>query len=224
MKKRLTMVMAVVCCLSLLVGSLAYFTDKETKSATATAGNIDLEFVDASAFAEHKMTNQTNGYTDGKVWTDSKLVKDGDIMNPGDQFDMGYTLKNEGSKSMDVRQKITVTVTKGGSAQALTEADLQYFMTSDAGNFKLDATETDYDAGKLVYVMDDIILSGSIEEDGDATSKDFDTYLTFAGSALNQFMDSSVNVELVVEAKQHRNTEAGWTVIDSFETGNYVTP
>ena len=74
MKKRMTKILAAGMALCLMVGTFAFFTDRETHNAGATAGNIDLVFTDVSSKDAHKEATQLN--TDNLVWTDSKITND----------------------------------------------------------------------------------------------------------------------------------------------------
>lgn len=213
MKKRMTKILAAGMALCLMVGTFAFFTDRETHNAGATAGNIDLVFTDVSSKDANKVTGQTN--TDDLVWTDNKITKDGDIMNPGDTFDMGYKLTNNGSKSIDVRQQLTLT-----SSVALT-ADAEEY-TLKCGNVTITPTVSG-DKLSITYAIPDIILNGTIETETDGVAQtegqDYDLYLDFAKAAANKFMDSTVSVKLDVMAKQHRNT----TAADFVDFGTYTT-
>lgn len=213
MKKRMTKILAAGMALALMVGTFAFFTDRETHNASATAGNIDLVFTDVSSKDANKVDGQTN--TDDLVWTDNKITKDGDIMNPGDKFDMGYKLTNTGSKSIDVRQQLTLT-----SSVALT-ADAEEY-TLKCGNVTITPTVSENKLS-ITYAIPDIILNGTIETETDgvaqAEGQDYDLYLDFAKAAANKFMDSTVSVKLDVMAKQHRNT----TAADFVDFGTYTT-
>lgn len=213
MKKRMTKILAAGMALCLMVGTFAFFTDRETHNAGATAGNIDLVFTDVSSKDANKVTGQTN--TDDLVWTDNKITKDGDIMNPGDTFDMGYKLTNNGSKSIDVRQQLTLT-----SSVALT-ADAEEY-TLKCGNVTITPTVSG-DKLSITYAIPDIILNGTIETETDGVAQtegqDYDLYLDFAKAAANKFMDSTVSVKLDVMAKQHRNTtEADFVTFAQYTT------
>jgi len=202
-RKRMTLVLAVVTCAALLVGSFAFFTDRATFSATAAAGNIDLVFTDMSTFGEHKVDGQTNGYTDGKVWTDGKLVADGQIMNPGDNFDLGYKIANTGSKSIDVKTQIVLT-----SSVALIDAAEEYQIVV-AGQ-TITPVKSDDDK-TLTYELAEVVLNGTAEADGTAAELEYDVYLAFSRNAKNAFMNSTVSLKLDIQAKQHRNTtSADW--------------
>lgn len=217
MKKRITKILAGAMALCLMVGTFAFFTDRETHDAGATAGNINLVFTDVSDAAAHKAAGQTN--TDSQVWTDSKITKDGDIMNPGDKFDMGYKLTNTGNKSIDVRQQLTLT-----SSVEMT-ADAEEY-TLKCGNVTITPTVSD-DKTSITYAIPDIILNGTIEteEDGVAQTagQDYDLYLDFAIAAANKFMNSTVSVQLDIMAKQHRNTTAADFVTFAQYTTQYET-
>lgn len=206
MKKRITKILAGAMALCLMVGTFAFFTDRETHKAGATAGNIDLVFTDVSSKGANKVDSQTN--TRDKVWTDGKITADNDIMNPGDTFDMGYKLTNAGNKSVDVRQQLTLV-----SSVTMNETAAEYQLKMGDGTIITPDISTDAVSGKttIVYTFpNDIVLSGSIENDGIAVAegKDYDLYLDFAKAAANKFMNSTVEVTLDIMAKQHRNTTA----------------
>lgn len=214
MKKRLSKILAGAMALCLLVGTFAFFTDRETHNAGATAGNIDLVFTDVSSKDAHKEATQLN--TDDLVWTDNKITNDAEpIMNPGDKFDMGYKLTNTGSKSIDVRQQLTLT-----SSVELT-ADAEEY-TLKCGNVTI-TPNVSTDKKSITYAFADTILNGTIEteEDGvdQAAGQDYDLYLDFAKAAANKFMGSTVSVKLDIMAKQHRNT----TAADFVDFGTYET-
>jgi len=207
-RKRISIALAVVCCLSLMVGSFAFFTDRADADASATAGNIDLVFTDLSKAAEHKVASQTN--TLDNVWTDGEISAD--IMNPGDNFDLGYKVANTGSKSIDVKQQIVLT-----SDVALTD-DAEEYKIVFADGTTVTPVKSDDDL-TLTYELPQIVLSGSVEDDGDSAEKEYDLYLAFDRLAKNKFMDSTVTVELDIQAKQHRNTEASdWVEWATYET------
>lgn len=211
-RKRISLVLVLAMALTLVVGSFAFFTDRENKSATATAGNIDLVFTDLSNFDEHKVDDtQTNGYTNGKVWVDGKLIKAGDVMNPGDNFDMGYKVANTGSKSIDVKQQIVLT-----SSVALTDGTEEYKIVFNGITVNPEKSDDDL---TLTYELPQIVLSGSVEMDGTSNEQEYDLYMAFDRMAKNKFMDSTVTVKLDIQAKQHRNTTADdWKAWTSYTT------
>ena len=182
----------VTCCASiamiatLMMGAFSYFTDYQTKTLQASAGTLELALTDATA-------DLTAGLT---------------ILNPGDANELTFTASNTGEKSMDVKAVITVTADK-----AMSESDHQYKVTKNGSalNGSLSA-----DGKTLVYTVDDIVLSGSIEEDGDSKTHKYDYLFEMDADANNSWQDSNVEVKIELYAKQHRNTSAlsaDWTSI-----------
>ena len=208
-RKRLSVGLAIVCCLTLLVGSFAFFTDRAEANATATAGNINLVFTDESLASE---STGDNVQAIDKVWEDEALVVDGGVLNPGDVIDMDYKVANTGNKSIDVKQQIVLT-----SSVALT-ADAEEYTITIGGQ---DITPVVSNEGKtLTYELAEITLNGSVEtEDGvSVTEQAYEISMIFDRLAKNEFMDSTVTVELDIQAKQHRNTtDADWIEWASYE-------
>ena len=82
----------------------------------------------------------------------------------------------------------------------------------------------------ITYALNDETLNGNEtaaerETETGITSDDhsYPVVMVMKAQAKNAFQNSTVSVKADVEAKQHRNTQAGWSVIDSFETGDTVT-
>lgn len=99
MKNKKTIIALSICCiLVLLVGSLAFFTDRESQITGGKAGNIDLVFTDESLASK-----STASYAQDKVWENGSLVSNGGILNPGDTVNMDFKVENTGNKSIDVR-------------------------------------------------------------------------------------------------------------------------
>lgn len=215
-KKRLIKISACVCALTLIVGSFAFFTDRTEQSATATAGNINLAFTDTSLKAE-SLGDDVQAID--SVWDNSSLVAPGGVLNPGDTIDMDYKIANTGSKSIDVRQRITLT-----SDKALSEGDAAEYKIVVGGQEITPVITTDENGTTAVYYLENIILNGSVEtEDGiDVTEQEYEVAMAFAKAAMNKFMDSNVTVTLEAQAKQHRNTSdvdfgTDWTTLATVE-------
>lgn len=215
-RKRISLAMVLCLALSLVVGSFAFFTDRYSTDATATAGNIDLVWEDVSV-NEYKAAAGdgvigNNEYCQDDVWDNQSLVTAGHIINPGDAFDMSYKLSNPGSKSMDVRQRIVLV-----SSEELTSLEAaEYHLTITGGNDTAAVEgELQEDGKTIIYDLADIILNGSDETTeenavaGNEVKDDNVTYTVrfdFEKEAKNAFMDSKVDMFLYAAAKQHRNT------------------
>lgn len=197
-----------------LTGSLAYFTDRVETDASATAGTVDLVLA--------------------SDWQDIANF------NPGDKADLDYEISNDGNKSVDVRERIVVK-----SSVAMNTADQAEFEVYKAADVEQNANgayvpkdgaePVTTDANRIVSADDTSItyeiaqytLNGTganaEEEDGiTATSHASDYVLVFKGDSSNAFQGANVTVDLVAEAKQHRNTgDDTWDLIstDSITAG-----
>lgn len=191
-----------------LTGSFAYFTDRVEDKAVATAGVVDLALE--------------------SDWQDVLNF------NPGDQLDLGYEIHNEGNKSVDVRERIVVksSVAMDPSDQAEFEvyraADVEQ---ADNGSYvpkqgaEPVATGEDRivsdDNTSITYEISQYTLNGTganaeVEDGINETSKASDYVLVFKGESANQFMAAETTVDLVAEAKQHRNTDDDtWAAIST---------
>lgn len=206
-----------VLAIGLLVGgSFAYFSDYATSQATGTAGTVaialdsDINLLDA----------------EGR-----------DILNPGDMRDGSFTVTNEGNKSIDVRTTIKLiakdhegnAINLTGSATEQSEYDL--YLASDVELVegqgykpKADAKPLEVksiDGNIITYLLPEYSLNGNSDKydevetiDGiDAFSHDNDFVMVFKGEAGNEWQASSVTIAVLVEAKQHENTQAGWEIV-----------
>lgn len=188
-KKFITNVLSIAVIATMLMGAFSYFTDFQSKTLSAKAGNLKLS-----------MTDATEDLTAG--------VR---ILNPGDSNELKFTASNDGEKSMDVKAVITVT-----ADQEMSQSSPQYRVTS--GGTALTGVFSD-DGKSITYTIDDITLSGSIEkEDGKDMTHQYDYAFEMDAAADNTWQDSNVSVTINLYAKQHRNTsELGtdWTSIIS---------
>lgn len=187
MKKMVSGVTVVAIMSTLMVGAFSYFTDYQSKELEANAGTLTLS-----------MTDATEDLTDGLT-----------ILNPGDSNDLSFTANNTAEKSMDVKAVITVT-----SSKEMSEADHQYKVTDNQGAELTGVMSQDKKS--IVYTVDDVVLSGSVEEDGDAAKNVYDYQFVMDENADNTWQDTDVDVHIELFAKQHRNTSAlgnDWTSI-----------
>lgn len=215
-RARLTGLLALLCCVALLVGSLAFFTDYIRKDTGGDAGDIDLVFTDISASKTGTNGIQSkNEFAVDKAWSGAFISGNG-VTNPGDVFDLSYTLANNGSKSMDVCQQLVVT-----SSQPMTLGAEEYQLTITGGR---NATKVpgvlSNDRKTITYDLQDVILDGSDEkETGALTNTQFTVQLQYLRDAKNAFMDSGVTISYKAQAKQHRNTDpndwVSWTAFES---------
>lgn len=185
-KKSMVSCASIAIIATLMMGAFSYFTDYQTKTLQASAGTLELALTDA-----------TEDLTAGLS-----------ILNPGDANELTFTANNIGEKSMDVKAVITVTAN-----QAMNETDHQYKITKD-GTALTGALSAD--CKTLIYTIDDVVLSGSVEKDGTSTSHKYDYLFEMDADADNTWQDSDVEVTIELYAKQHRNTDeltSDWTSI-----------
>lgn len=206
----------------LIGGTFAYFTDYATLQTTGTAGTVKIAVDD-----NINLLNE-DGY---------------DILNPGDMRDAGFTVTNEGNKSVDVKGTIFLTgydrdgnlVNFTGDAETQSEYDL--YLRDDVelvegrgympkeGAKPLQVKEVD--GGFIMYTLPDLMLNGNsalhdeVETiDGvNEYSHEYDIVLVFKGAAGNEWQASQIYLEVMVDAKQHENTEGGWETIYGGEEG-----
>lgn len=199
-------------------GSLAYFTDRQEATATATAGTVDVA------------TNTS--------WTDITGFA------PGDMADFGYTISNDGNKSIDVRE--TIVLKSSVAMDAATQAEFELYHAGDVeqaanGSYvpKAGAEPITKGANRVVsadntsirYILDEYILNGTganaeTESGVTVTSQATDYVLVFKDSASNTFQGAELSVDLLAEAKQHRNTNTDtWADVatDSITIGGEAT-
>lgn len=216
-RKSLKLISAVLAIVLVIGCSFAYFTDYATEQATGTAGTVAMS-----------MDSNIN-----------LLDADGqDIINPGDMRDGSFTVTNEGNKSIDVRTTIVLTtesnndgvdLTFSGDAANQSEYDLYlrddvelvegkgYMPKADAQPLQVKSV----DGNKITYIIPEYSLNGNSDKydevesiDGvDAFANTYDFVMVMKGAAGNEWQNSSVQIDVLVEAKQHENTGAGWDIV-----------
>lgn len=214
--KKFAVTAGVVAAVLAMGASMAYFSDYATSQATGTAGTV--------AIALDSDINLLN-------------AEGMDILNPGDMRDGSFAVTNEGNKSIDVRTTVALTALDHegnpmaftGDAETQSEYDL--YLASDvelvegkgyapkAGAKPL--AEKTVDGNVIKYVLPEYSLNGNADKydevetiDGiDAYAHDYDFVMVFKGATGNEWQASTVQLDLIVEAKQHENTGAGWDIV-----------
>ena len=214
--KKSALVCAGVAGALVLGASMAYFTDYAVTSAEGTAGTV------AIALDSEINLLDANGM---------------DILNPGDQRDGAFTVTNMGNKSIDVRETIALTaLDREGNPMAFTgdaesQSEFDLYLRSDveevpgegfkpmAGAKPLAVKEIN--GNVITYTLPEYSLNGNADEyaevetiEGvDAFAKENDFVLVFKGEAGNDWQAAEITVDVIVEAKQHENTGAGWDIV-----------
>ena len=216
MKGILKKILIIFLSLVLLVGgTFAYFTDYAVLSATGTAGTVAIEL---------------NNLID-------LLDEDGyDILGPGDMRTAAFEVVNMGNKSIDVRTTIALTITSehydlafSGDGTSQSEYDLYvsgdvelvegYGYLPKAGAQPIQVKSVN--GNVIYYEVEDYALNGNSDRYDEVETINgtgsyshlYDYVLVFKNDTGNDWQDSVITIDIVVEAKQHENTGAGWDIV-----------
>lgn len=207
--------LALVMVFVLLVGSLAFFTDRATKNSSFSTTTVSISTdPDDPDHPEYK--DDLNA----KWLAVNPKVKTN--FNPGDKVDLSYKLASTGELAVDVRETFVIT-----SSKAMKDNAPQFRLFSsitkdaagatDGGNVVV--TEKKIDATHYMYTITAYSLNGSDEtvSGTTATSVDKEYYLVFDKTADNSFQGATCTIDYLVEAKQHSDGANDWTTA---ATGN----
>lgn len=225
MKKMSNKKIGAVCgaaAIALIVGSTySYFTDRADTEAFSKAGSVSIEIEDE---IQNTLDTTNNG-----------------ILNPGDAVSgIDFSVFNRGNKSIDVKDIITLTITdREGNPLNVTDengqAEYDLYKSSDVtydavNGYKIaegaKPVEVRTVNGNIItYIPETYTLNGysadggavETEEGIDATSKDHEYTLVFRNTSSNTFQLSKVDINIVSQAKQHRNTSGkdNWTTVST---------
>lgn len=190
--------------------SFAYFTDRADTTASGTAGTVGIDLASDINLLD----------ADGQ-----------NILNPGDMRDGSFSITNTGNKSIDVRTTVVLTSSVAMDKTA-DQAEYELYAASDvelvegkgyapkAGAKPIEVRSISEDGTKITYAIPDYVLNGNEDfaeretEDGiTSDTHDYDFVLVFKGNSANKFQNSTVTIDVLAEAKQHRNTAAGWDIV-----------
>lgn len=232
-KRAISFMLVMAMLMTLLVGTTAWFTDRVSTSASGTAGTVTINLDDSGINLKD---------SDGK-----------DILNPGDMRNVSYVVSNTGNKSVDIKETIYLSAyDKLGQALNLsdTQSEFEIYNASDVsfvdnrGYLPNDGAEPlqvkSLSENVITYEIPVYALNGStnfddsnreIEDDITTDKHSSDYVLVFKNLAGNAFQGAVLKLDLMVEAKQHRNTEnVLWTEVATrthvLSNGNtvYIVP
>ena len=208
-RKIYAIIASVLAVVLLIGGTFAYFTDYATLQTSGTAGTVKIAVDD-----NINLLNE-DGY---------------DILNPGDQRDVNFTVTNEGNKSVDASVVILLDVTdKDGNPITLTgdsetQSEYDIYLRDDvellegrgyAPKEGAKPVQIKYiDGGFMMYELPTLQLNGNSDLHDEVETIDgvnefshtYDFVLVFKGEAGNEFQASKINLEVLVDAIQHENT------------------
>lgn len=203
-KRHFTVMLSLLCAAALVVGSLAYFTDRIESSSTATAGTLDIVL---------------DGITASKT----------SDLKPGEGVELEYTLSNDGNKSADVLETLVISSTKEMTDGA-NPAEFEIYNAADVnlvdgianinpGAEPLTVRTMSTDRKQISYAVPQFILDGTgegaeTEPTSIGASKTGSYVLVFSASAGNSVSGAELTLYYEAQAKQHRNTnDATWNTI-----------
>lgn len=198
----------------LLVGSLAYFTDRISKDASFStiSGGVVID-------PDPDPDNPDPDPDPNKLSTKWANVNAQALsnFNPGDKVDLSYKLANTGELAVDVRETFVITSSKAMKDGAPQFRLFSTFSEDDAGanvGGNVVVKEDKIDSTHYKYTITSYSLNGSAETvtGVTATSMDKAYYLVFDKTADNGFQGATCTVDYLVEAKQHSDGgDADWT-------------
>jgi len=220
--------LALALALVLLVGTLAFFSDRVTADATVStiAHAVDIEpdpdptvepddptKPDPEDYEDPTPNDPDDDLSNWWVYLNSRAMAN---YNPGDKMTLNYILSNKGTLAVDIRETFVIT-----SGRAMNASDPEFALyksfTQDANgcNFGTNAVPVTQKISnsQYKYVITGTTLSGSKETVPSATAKSTPKsyYVVFDADANNTFQGVTCTVDYVVEAKQHGSDE--WTTI-----------
>lgn len=200
---KITGLLALVLVSVMLVGSLAFLTDRisgDASFSTIEGGVIitpDPDPDDPTPDPDKLSTKWANVNAEALA-----------NFNPGDKLDLSYTLANTGELAVDVRETFVIT-----SSEPLTDGSPEFRLFStiheDAAGatdgVNVVVTEKRIDANHYMYTIAPYTLNGSSESVNGVTASSVDKayYLVFNKLTGNTFQGDTCTIDYVVEAKQH---------------------
>jgi len=213
---------ATIACIVLLIGAtLAYFTDRAKVSASGTAGTVEIQ-VDDSKFTLINPDGNINNFNPG----DGRLI-DAKITNLGNKsVDVRRTFQITMTPATGIPEFTKLpddaSVPMGWAVYAASDC----VKNATTGNYvvnnnavpivPVDATVDDATGAVTVQYLapTDAVLNGKVgapnaETEDEATSNVLDNneyVLAMIPGSDNSYQGATITLDLLVEAKQHRNT------------------
>ena len=230
-KNKISRALALVCMFALLVGSLAYFSDRVDNSDSPLAFELDDEGIDIRPVDPSTDPDEVPDPTDNPgqdikdIWDANN---DGSIENedvyPGKDIDLDFDLVNASDSAVDVRETIVLTVKdyKGDALNLSSTPEYQLFESAVDDTYgamdgvNVISVET-VNANTVKYVIAPYVIDGKNEDiDGVAgidnrISRSYSMVMNKL--AKNAFQASTCQIDYLMEVKQHAENgpTGGWT-------------
>ena len=226
--KKIVFPLCIVTCLIPIVSSYAYFSDKTVNNSVATAGTVDIVL-------DTTIENESD-----KIGIDLSDVCGINNLNPGDMRQASFSVENKGNKSVDIRTTVFLTSTVPYDFYS-EQSEIELYHKDDVeevagkgykpkdGAKLVQKKSISKDGLNIIYEIPEFTLNGNMDlqekeiEDGITSDTHlYDYVLLFKKDTANDFQSTDLSMNILVEAKQHRNTGAGWHLInkESVKVGN----
>lgn len=210
---KLSGLLALAMALCLLVGSLAYFTDRVSGDASFSTVSNGVDIVPDPDTPDPDPDHPENKLSTKWANVNAEALAN---FNPGDKVDLSYELANVGQLAVDVRETFVITSSKAMKDGAPQFRLFSSFTKDTAGanvGGNVVVKEDKIDSTHYKYTITSYSLNGSAETvtGVTATSMDKAYYLVFDKTADNGFQGATCTVDYLVEAKQHSDDAADWT-------------
>lgn len=226
--KRISAICLVFIVILGLVGSMAYFSDYATTNASGTAGTVAIELdSEIDWLNENGMDilnpgdNRCSRFTIYNVGNKAVDVRTTITLTAldrnGNPIDFSET--EMGQSEFDLYWAKDFEYVEGEGSKPYYD----YFEEYDEwfGTYPIDVKSIN--GNTITYTIPEYSLNGNINfaerETIDGISEDYGHrhiyghYLIFATWANNEWQDCTITMNILVEAKQHYNTEAGWEIV-----------
>lgn len=230
-KKKLTAFIAVVTVLTMMIGVMAYFTDRVDASANAKTAAAD-DIIKVTPDPEDKPEGGDEKTILEAEWNENNPDK---IVEPGDEVNLSFDLKNIGDSKIDVKQTIILSSSIDMNADI---PEWRLFSTlCEVGDADYDeygakvgkdvvVTEERLNARQIKYtitgfVLDNVDDPATVDVDETVMSQVY--HLVFNKYAGNAFQGQTCTVDYLCEMRQHVDVptpidpNAGWEDIRTAE-------
>lgn len=227
--KKCAIICLVLSFVLLIGGTLSYFTDYATTSAEGTAGTVaisldtsNINWLNADGQdilnpgdarkSIFKVQNEGNKSVD--VRTTIKLTVE------SEHYDLEFSGDSENQSEFDLYYSKDLLSMIGYGTWPDVYIDPETGEIDENREALPIQTKT-VEGNTITYVLDEYSLNGNSDKYDEVETttaaydykQQFNYYLLFDGAAGNEWQDCKITMDIIVEAKQHENTSAGWHIV-----------
>jgi len=213
-----TAILAVFLVLCLMIGSLAFFTDRISTTANMSTVDNALDIipekdptvdpddptnpnkpggnVDPDDYEDPTPNDPDDDLTNWWAYLNSKAMKN---FNPGDKMTLNFKMSNKGNLGVDMRETFVIT-----SNVDMTANDPEFCLFTDVSQ---NADTKEWTGTQVAGTMTKIsnkeykfVIAESNIAAGASADKDY--YVVFAGESGNKFQGATCTVDYLAEAMQ----------------------